>query len=82
MEEGKKECCNGKDWDKKMMMKKKWHHRGHGVMGGGFYFLAFIGAAVYFVQQSTTFGMGLLGVLKAIVWPAMLIYKVFTLLHM
>ncbi len=58
----------------------KW--RGHGAMGGGIYFFAFVGVAVYYIQQSTTFWMGVLGFLKAIVWPAMLIYKVFTLLHM
>lgn len=49
---------------------------------GGAYGLFFIGAAVYFIQQADTFGVGLLGFLKAIVWPALLIYKVFSLLHM
>ncbi|MEK7142600.1 MAG: hypothetical protein AAB785_00130 [Patescibacteria group bacterium] len=44
--------------------------------------MAFIGAAVYFIQQADGFWMGVLGLLKAIVWPAMLIYKVFTLLGM
>ena len=48
----------------------------------GFYFLAFVGAAVYYVQQSHTFWMGVLGILKAAVWPAMLIYKAMALLHM
>jgi len=43
-------------------------------MGGG-YFLAFIGASVYYIQNATSFGNGVLGVLKAIVWPAILIYK-------
>ena len=61
---------------------KKWHKRGHGAMGGGVYFLAIIGAAVYYIQQANSFWPGVLGVLKAIVWPAMLIYKVFTMLHM
>jgi hypothetical protein len=62
--------------------KGKWQGHSHGAMGGGFYFLAFIGVAVYYVQQSGTFWLGVLGVLKAIVWPALLIYKVFTMLHM
>jgi hypothetical protein len=61
---------------------KKWHsHRG-GAMGGGFYFITFIGAAVYYIQQASSFWPGVLGVLKALVWPAMLIYKVFTMLNM
>ncbi|MFA7243682.1 MAG: hypothetical protein WC080_00055 [Patescibacteria group bacterium] len=53
----------------------------NGIFGGA-YGLAFIGAAVYFIQQADTFWWGVLGFLKAIVWPALLIYKVFTLLHM
>lgn len=42
---------------------------------GGWYFIAMIGAAVYFVQQSAGFWGGVLGVLKALVWPAFLIYR-------
>lgn len=49
---------------------------------GGTYGLFFLGTTVYYIQQSDTFWLGVLGVLKAIVWPAMLIYKVFTLLQM
>jgi hypothetical protein len=49
--------------------------------GGGTYFLAFIGAAVYFIQQATSFGDGLVGILKAIVWPAVLLYDVLKYLH-
>ena len=43
--------------------------------GGGIYFLGFIGAAVYYIQQSTTFWQGVFGVLKALIWPAFLIYE-------
>jgi len=42
---------------------------------GGVYGMAFIGAAVYFIQHATTFWMGVLGILKAIIWPAILVYK-------
>jgi hypothetical protein len=49
--------------------------------GGGpasaVYGLGFIGAAVYFITQATTFWMGVLGFLKAIVWPAFLVYEAF-----
>ena len=48
---------------------------------GGTYFLVLIGAAVYFIQVAHSFGDGLLGVLKAIVWPAVLIYEVLKFLH-
>ena len=55
--------------------------KNNGAMGGA-YGLAFIGALVYYVQQATTFGMGVIGVLKAIVWPAMLVYHVMSFLKM
>jgi hypothetical protein len=41
---------------------------------GAVYGLGLIGAAVFFIQQATTFWAGVLGILKAIVWPAFLIY--------
>lgn len=50
-----------------------------GIVGSA-YFMAFIGAAVYFIQQANTFWAGVLGFLKAIVWPAFLIYELFTFL--
>jgi len=43
--------------------------------GGGFYFLGFLGAFIYYAQQSTTFWQGIVGFLKALVWPAFLVYK-------
>jgi hypothetical protein len=49
------------------------HKSGAGSVGFA-YFLAFIGAAVYYIQQASSFGDGILGVLKALVWPAFLIY--------
>ncbi len=38
------------------------------------YFVAFIASAVYFIQQAETFWIGVLGFLKAIVWPGYLVY--------
>jgi len=63
-------------------MKKDMCTNSHAGTWGGLYGLAFIGVAVYYIGQADAFWMGVLGVLKAIVWPAMLIYKVFTLLGM
>lgn len=54
----------------------------YGGTCGGFYGLGFIGALIYYLQNSPTFGDGVIGILKAIVWPAFLIYKVFNLLGM
>lgn len=39
---------------------------------GGAYFLAMIGALVYYMQQANGFGAVVTGILKAIVWPAFL----------
>lgn len=47
--------------------------RGNGA-AGGVYGLAFLGALVYYIQHATSFGMGLLGFLKALIWPAMVVY--------
>jgi hypothetical protein len=53
-----------------------------GAAGGGVYGLAFIGAAVYFIGHAATFGAGVLGFLKALVWPAFLIYELMKFLGM
>ena len=54
---------------------------GSGIAGAA-YFMAFIGAAVYFIQQATSFGPGVLGFLKALVWPALVIYNLLDFLKM
>ena len=61
---------------------KSCRPRRGGMNHGAIYGLGMIGAAVYFIQHSTGFWMGVLGVLKAIVWPAMVLYKVLDLLKM
>ncbi|MEI8231060.1 MAG: hypothetical protein WCG32_00585 [Actinomycetes bacterium] len=40
----------------------------------GFYSLGFVGAAVFYISTATDFWMGVLGILKAIVWPAFLVF--------
>ncbi len=49
---------------------------------GGAYGLAVLGAAVYYIQHSATFWAGVLGVLKALVWPALIVYKLLDFLKM
>ncbi|MBN1145463.1 MAG: hypothetical protein JXA72_13610 [Bacteroidales bacterium] len=39
------------------------------------YGLGLIGAAIYYISHATGFWMGALGILKAIVWPAFLVYE-------
>jgi hypothetical protein len=58
----KKECKKNPEW------------RG----GGGaeaVYGLGFIGAAIYYISTAATFWTGVLGFLKAIVWPVFLVYE-------
>lgn len=43
--------------------------------GGAVYGLGMIGAAIYFISQAATFGAGVVGFLKALVWPAFLVYE-------
>jgi hypothetical protein len=48
----------------------------HGAQaaGGGIYGLGFIGAAIYFIGHAASFWLGVLGFLKALVWPAFLVW--------
>lgn len=53
-----------------------------GGTSGGIYGLAFLGALVYYLQHATGWLSGLLGIAKAIFWPAVLMHKVLELLKM
>lgn len=50
--------------------------------GGAVYGLGFIGALVYFLQQASTFWERVLGILKAILWPAFVVYGLLDFLKM
>ena len=39
------------------------------------YGLGLVGAAIYYIMQATSFWTGAIGFLKAIVWPAFLVYE-------
>ena len=53
----------------------------NGILGG-IYGMAFLGGVVYYIQHATSFWVALLGIVKAILWPAVLMYKVLELLQM
>ncbi len=44
------------------------------------YAMGLIGAAIYFIGNATTFWMGVIGFLKALVWPAFLVHQAFQFL--
>ena len=46
------------------------------------YGFGLIGAWVYYLTHATSFWIGVLGILKGIFWPAMLVYELMKYLHM
>jgi hypothetical protein len=63
------------------MARIKNHICGNCGSGGAVYGLGFIGAAIYYVSTATGFWMGVLGILKALVWPAYLVYSLLKFVH-
>ena len=49
---------------------------------GAVYGMAFLGGVIYYIQHAPSFWMALLGIVKAICWPAVIMYKVLELLQM
>ncbi len=66
---------------KKQRIKCK-HDFASSCKGGVIYGLGFVGAAIYFVSTATGFWMGVLGILKAIVWPVFVVYGLLKFLGM
>lgn len=56
---------------------RKSSTRNTAACGGGFYGLGFIGAAIYFISNVATLSAGVVGFLKALFWPAFLVYYAF-----
>ena len=64
------------------MMHHRRRHMARANAPGGFaYFLGFLASLIYYIQTATSFGVGLLGVLKAFFWPAFLVYSVLRYVH-
>lgn len=57
------------------MTKAKNNVQQHGAWGGA-YFMGMIGAAVFYMQHAHTFWAVILGLLKALVWPAFVVHHV------
>ena len=49
---------------------------GCGGCGGCGYILGIIGAATYYISTAVGFWAGVLGLLKALVWPAFLVFEI------
>lgn len=74
-EEKVKECCEDK---------KNWKHRHfhNHSSSGAIYGMGVIGALFYFLPHAANFGAVILGIGKAIFWPAILMFKLLTYLQM
>jgi len=62
--------------------KSKKHMAKSGASPGPVYGLGFIGALIYYIDSSTSFGTAVVGVLKALVWPAFLVNHLLSFLHL
>jgi len=65
-----------------MEKEKSKNRMGSSGMAGAVYCVGFIGAAVYYISTATGFGMGVIGFLKALVWPAFLVHGLLEFLGM
>lgn len=68
------ECCHDK-----MIFKN--HHHSHGG-SNAIYGLGVVGALFYFLQGASNLEMVIIGIGKAIFWPAILMFKLLTYLKM
>jgi hypothetical protein len=50
-----------------------------GPCGGCAYGLGVLGSLVYYLSTATSFWVGVLGVLKSLVWPAFLVFELLKL---
>lgn len=64
------------------MKKENFKGMNKGAGSGAIYGLGIVGALIYFIQHSATAGDVIFGILKSIVWPAILVYKVLELLKL
>ena len=56
--------------------------RGSGSAGQAVYGLGVVGAAIYFISNAASFWLGALGILKAIFWPAFVVFELMKHLNM
>ena len=48
--------------------------------GGALYGIGIIGALIYYLQHATTLLAGIIGIIKAVFWPAVVVYEVLKML--
>jgi hypothetical protein len=63
-----------------VIKKSKIFSRGKCESDSCAYILGFIGAAFYYISAATGFWMGVLGLIKAMIWPVFLVYGLLSFL--
>ncbi|HUR61201.1 MAG TPA: hypothetical protein VM286_02395 [Candidatus Thermoplasmatota archaeon] len=71
--------ADGMEWEGRPTTRVKVIQRSG---AGAVYGLGLLGALVYYFQNSPTFWAGVIGILKALFWPAFLVYELFKFLHL
>ena len=73
----KHECCQD-------FLKRGIHHHSncHSGQNSAIYGLGVIGALFYFLQNAATFSAVMVGIFKSIFWPAFVLFRVLTELHL
>jgi len=67
---------------KKKKMQCCFNGRARCHSGGCIYGLGFLGSVIYYISTATGFWVGVLGILKSIVWPAFLVFEIMKYLGM
>lgn len=70
----KASMTGAENWQEWCKDKSKNVNSNHGT-SGALYFVGFVGAVVYWMQAAVGFGAVVTGFLKAMVWPAYIVYK-------
>lgn len=66
----------------KKQLIKNIMHKAHCGCSSAVYGLGLVGAAVYYISQAAGFWPGVVGFLKALVWPVFLVYNALKFLGM
>lgn len=68
------------DTTEQKVQKRKVIYRGR--TSEAVYGFGLIGAWIYYLTHAATFWIGMLGIFKGVVWPAMLVYELMKFLNM
>lgn len=70
----KAKISGAKEWKEWHGGKSKKVNTAHGT-SGALYFVGFIGSLIYWLQAVVGFGAVITAILKSLVWPAYIVYK-------